>query len=84
MHPLRCGLSHILFEGGIKCAVTAEATLIGQLLDGYRLMGSDGFMVEVDKMLNAQTVDVCIICDTMQGEMFAEVGAVDSNQCGKL
>ena len=37
-HPLRCSLPHDLLEGSTECAITAETTLVGQLLGRYRLM----------------------------------------------
>ena len=41
-------------------------------------------MVEVNEVLDAQTVDVRIISDSLQGKVLAEVGSVDANQCGEL
>ena len=41
-------------------------------------------MVEVNKVLDAQTVDVLIVSDALHGKVLAEVGAVDANQCGEL
>ncbi len=35
-------------------------------------------------MLDAQTVDISIVCDIFQGKVVAEVGTIDANQSGKL
>ena len=84
MHPLCRSHTHALFEGGIKCAVTTETTLVSHLSDRYRLTSSDSLMVEVDKVLDAQSVDVGIVSDTLRGKVPAEVGTVNANQCCKL
>ena len=47
-------------------------------------MGSGGLVVEVDEILDAQAVNVGIVCDALQSEMLAEVGAVGTNMFGKL
>ena len=41
-------------------------------------------MVEVDEVLDAQTIDVGVVRDTLQGKMLAEVGTIDANLLGKL
>ena len=41
-------------------------------------------MVEVNEVLDAQTVDVRIVRDSLLGKVLAEVGTVDANQCGEL
>ena len=41
-------------------------------------------MVEVNEVLDAQTVDVRIVSDSLQGKVLAEVGTVDANRCGEL
>lgn len=75
-HPLRHGHAHNLLEGGTECAVTAEPTLIGQLLGNDRLTVGDGFTVEVDEMPDAQTVDVGIVGGALQGEVLTEIHAI--------
>ena len=84
LHPLCCSHFHDFLEGCTKCFVIAEATLAGQLLGAYRLMGCNSLMVETDEVLDAQTVDVLIVSDALHGKVLAEVGAVDANQCGEL
>ena len=54
------------------------------MLRSYRLIGCGRLMVEVNEVLDAQTVDVCIVSDTLHGKVLAKVGAVDANQCGQL
>ena len=61
-----------------------ETTLVGQLLDCYRLMGRDGLMVKADKVLDTQAVDVGTVSDTLRGEVFAEVHTIGANQLGEL
>jgi hypothetical protein len=41
-------------------------------------------MVEVDKVLDAQSVDVGIVSDTLTGEMLAQIETVGSNSLSKL
>ena len=73
-----------MLEGCTECAITAETALVGQLLGGYRLMIYDCLVVEIDEVLDAQTVDVGIVCDTLQGKVLTEVGTVDANLFGEL
>ena len=54
------------------------------MLCAYRLVSCDFLMVEIDEVLDTQTVDVCIVCDTLLGKVLAKVGAVDANRCGEL
>ena len=84
MHPLCRSHTHALFEGGIKCAVTTETTLVSQLLDRYRLMGSNCIMVKLDKVLDAQSVDIDIISRALTGEMLTQIETVGSNNLSKL
>ena len=84
LHPFRCGHSHDLLEGCIECIVISETTLVGQLLRSYRLIGCGCLMVELNEVLDAQTVDVCIVCDTLLGKVLAKVGTVDANLFGEL
>ena len=83
-HPLRRVHSHYLLEGNAECIVTTETTLVGQLLGGYRLMGCGNLMVEIDKVLDAQSVDIGIVRDTLQGKVLAEVSTIDANLFGEL
>ena len=83
-HPLRRSHSHDLLEGDTECIIITETTLKGQFLGGYRLMGSCCLMVFVDKMLNAQPVDVGIVGCALTGEILAEIQAVGSNLLNKL
>ena len=61
-----------------------ETTLMGQLLDRYRLMGCDSLMVKVDEVLDTQAVNVSTISDTLRGKVFAEVYTIGANLLGKL
>ena len=61
-----------------------ETTLVGQLLNRYRLMQSSCLMVKVDEVLDAQAVDVGTISDTLRAKVFAEVYTIGTNQFGEL
>ena len=41
-------------------------------------------MVEIDKMLNAQTVDIGIVSQALTGEMLAQIETVGSNSSCEL
>ena len=83
-YPFRCVHSHYFLEGNVECIVTTETTLESQLLNHYWLMVSDCLVVEVDEVLDAQTVDVAIVSHTQTGEMLAQIETVGANQVGKL
>ena len=82
--PLRHSHSLHLLEGNAECIVTTKATLVGQLLCSYRLMGCGCLMVKTDEVLDAQTVDVGIVSHSLTGEMLAQIETVGANQVGKL
>ena len=54
------------------------------MLDHYRLMGNDCLMVEFNKMLDAQSVDVGIVSRVLIGEMLAQIKTIGSNNMSKL
>lgn len=56
-----------------------KTTLLGQLLDRYRLMARDCLMIKVDKVLYTQAVDVGTISDTLRGKVFAEVYTIGAD-----
>ena len=62
--PCSHRLSHALLEGEIEGAVTPVAAIVGQLLDGKTAMGSNCFTIETDEMIDAEIIDVGIVCDT--------------------
>jgi hypothetical protein len=78
-HPRRYGLTHALLKGECECAVTSVTTLIGQLLGGDDALGSHHLMVQVDKMLDAQVVDIDIVSGVLTGEILTEIEAVGTN-----
>jgi|GEM_PF-5559102 len=41
-------------------------------------------MVEIDEVLDAQTIDIGIVSDALRSEIPAEIEAVGTNQLGKL
>ena len=73
LHPRRNGLPGVLFERRAEGAVATEAAIVGQLLGGERTLVSDGIVVEVDEMADAQAVDVGVVGQPLLGEMLAEV-----------
>ena len=83
-HPGRHGLSNALFEGRTEGAVASEAALGGQLLGSERTLCGDGFMVKVDKMVDAQTVDVGVVGQALLGEILAEVIVIGANGLREL
>ena len=66
-------MSHLAFESISKGTVTSVAALQSQLLGGERTLVSDGIVVEVDEMADAQAVDVGVVGQPLLGEMLAEV-----------
>ena len=84
VHPGGNGRSHDLLEDGAECAVAAETALVGQLLGYHWLAGSGCLMVELDEVLDTQTVDVGIVGGTLGGKVLAEIDTVGANQFGKL
>ena len=75
---------HALFEGGIEGAVTSVAAVFSQLLNGEVAVGSNGFTIEADEMIDAKIVDISIIIHALAGEILTEVEAVGTNNLGKL
>ena len=57
---------------------------MGQLLNRYKLMGSHCLMIELDKVLDTQSVDVGIISHALTGKMLAEIGTISANGFGEL
>ena len=83
-HPGRHGLSHALLEGGAEGAVAPEAALAGQLLRGEGTLVGNGFIIEIDKMADAQPVDVGVVGQTLLGEILAEIVVVGAHSFRKL
>ena len=62
LHPGSHRLSCLSFEGISKCIVTAVATLKSQLLGGESMMSSHSLTIESDKVMDAQIIDIGIVC----------------------
>ena len=75
---------HDLLEGTVERAVAAEATFKGQLLNGHGLVRGGTLLAETDEVADAQVVDISVVSDALQGEVLAQVRAVDANQRGQL
>ena len=84
MHPGCYALAHALLEGEAEGAVAAVAALVGQLLGGEGMLGSDGLAVETDEMTDAQRVDIGIVSGALTREIAAEIVAVGAKCLGKL
>ena len=65
MHPRRHALTRALFEGIAERAVVAETAIQGQLLERELLAVSDSLLVAADEIVDAQAVDVGIVCDAL-------------------
>ena len=48
------------------------------------VLGSEGFVIETDEMLDAQPVDIGIVGDTLPGEVLTEIVAVGAYGLCKL
>ena len=83
-HPRGDALPHALLKGVAEGAVAAVAAVVGQLLGGERLARGDGLMVAADEVLDAQAVDVGIVCEPLLGEESAQVGVVGADSLGEL
>ena len=83
-YPGGDALVHALLEGGAEGAVAPEAALAGQLLRGEGTLVGNGFIIEIDKMADAQPVDVGVVGQTLLGEILAEIVAVHTDGCREL
>ena len=71
-------LAHLLFKHAAESRVTAVATLLCQLLDSEITLVGDRLAIETDEMIDAQVVDIGIVCSMLTGEILTEIGAVGS------
>ena len=78
-HPCRHGLPHALLKGEGEGAVTAVATPVRQLLGGDVALVSGSLAIELDKMADAQVVDIGIVGSALTGEILTEIETVGSN-----
>ena len=77
-------LSRLAFESISKCIVTAVTTLQGQLLGSDGTLGIDSLVIETDKMVDTQIIDVGIVSRALIRKILAEIVTVSSNSLGKL
>ena len=75
---------HDLLEGTVERAVAAETTIKGQLLNGQGLVRGGTLLAETDEVADTQVVDIGVVSDALQGEVLAQIRAVDANQRGQL
>ena len=78
-HPGSYALARALLEGQAEGAITAVTAFAGQLLGDDGLSGSSGLLVAADEVVDAQIVDISVVCDALTGEILAEIEAVGAN-----
>ena len=83
-HPHRHILAHALLEGKAESTVTTVAAVVSQLLDCEGAFAGDSLAVEFDEMLDAQIVDIGIVCRALHGEVLAEIETIRANSFGQL
>ena len=68
-------------EIGAKGTVTAVAALLGQLLKRalFTVLSIKG-----DEMLDAQSIDIGVVCDALLGKVTAQIGTVGTDDKGQL
>ena len=64
-HPGGYRLTHTLFEGQAEGAVAVVTAFVGQLLDGERLLSLDNLLIAADEVVDAQIVDIGIVCNAL-------------------
>ena len=84
VHPDCHGLPHALLEGEAEGAVAPVAAVVSQLFGGEGTLGSDSLTIETDEMINAQVVDIGIVCRFLTGEILAKIETVGTNGLCKL
>jgi hypothetical protein len=77
-------LSRLALNDTTKSTVTAVATLLSQLLGTEVALFSNSLMIEVDKVMDAQIVDIGIIGHALTGEILAEIVTVGTNGLSEL
>ena len=83
-HPHRHILAHALLEGEAESTVATVAAVVSQLLDCEGAFAGDSLAVELDEMLDAQIVDIGIVCRALHGEVLAEIETIRANSFGQL
>ena len=53
-------------------------------MNRYRLKSCGCLFIELDKVLDAQSVDIDIVCDVLTREIQTEIGTIGANQHGEL
>ena len=83
-HPCSYALAHALREGTTEGSVAAEAALVCQFLSDDGLSGSGEFLIAFDEVVDAQIVDIGIVCNALTREILAEIRAVGANGLGQV
>lgn len=74
----------MLLESIAESAVTAETALLCQLLESKRLLRLNSLTIEVDEMVDTQTIDIGIISIALPCKIFTKIKTVRTNRLGKL
>ena len=83
-HPDRHRLSHALLESETESAVALVTAIVSQLLGGEVTLGCYSLTIKADKMIDAQIVDICIVANTLTGEILTEIETVNTNSLSQL
>ena len=82
LHPSLHIFSHALLEGIAESRVVAVTAVLSQLLDGERLPCGDNLAIESHEMVDAQPVDIAIVCDVLLREILAKIEPIGANGLG--
>ena len=83
-HPGGDTLAGALGEGAAEGSVSAEAALLRQFLSNDGLTGSSKFLVALNKVVDALTVDIDIIGNALPRKILAEIVAVGADGLSQL
>ena len=84
VYPSRYALTHTLLERKTESAVTTVTAFVSQLLSRNGALAGDSLMIETDEVVDAEVVDIGIVCDALTGEILAEIEAVGTNNLSQL
>lgn len=83
-HPGSHRQSRFALEGTAKGVITAETTLLSQLLSGERAMSFNSIAIETGEVIDSQIVNIGIVSQTLTGEILAEIETIGADGFGKL
>ena len=71
-------------EGTTKSAVTAEATLLSQLLGREGTMNINSLVIKINEVIDTQIIDIGIVCRAQTGEILTKIETVGTDGFCKL